>query len=190
MPAQPVVQSIGNLFVDRVTEKAPKNPASLKAEFTEFCSALDTDLREPLAEFVTDRLSANPDTAWMAAIISSNDVAKNKAYAVLEDIKTNNAALHDKSVRKGGFIGFGCNGKSIELAEVLRRIEAGDTVTMTVAKYEKASGWAIAGAICLGGSWPTLDDVNLKSLEIKKDKLEASSFAELESAWKNAKLMV
>ena len=100
------------MFFERVVdEKGPMEvaitEAILEVAYLTMCIDTHLDKREMKA------------FAHAAGVLLGGDAAKDKAYAVLEEIKTNNAGLHTKSVKKGGFVGFGCNGKSIELADVL-----------------------------------------------------------------------
>jgi hypothetical protein len=109
------------------------------------------------------------------------------ARDVLFSIKAANEQLHDKTVRKGVFYGFGNGKQPLSLLDVEAKLAANEPVQLTVVKYEKASGWLIGAAMCLGGSWPVLEGANLKQMRFAL-KRELTSTDDLLRAFEDAKL--
>ena len=189
----PIVQSVGQTFVQQVRDDAPSTPAALQARFATFAAGLDGSLQQPLADFVSARLSADPERAWMADVLtgpspaSASPADETTARSVLAQIKDGNDQLHDKAVRKGRLVSFSRGDENVPLNEVIDALKAGDTLNVQVINFEKASGWAVAGAMMLGGSWPVVDGVNMSSVSMKKTGT-VSSLSGLPAAYADAKL--
>ncbi len=191
-----IVNTVGQAFVDQVTAQKPADPAQLRRDFASFESGLDGSLQGALGKFVREKLSQDPELAWMAQALgapatsapANAGAATDQARDVLQNIKALNAQLHDDSVKKGVYLAFSNGERSFELPEVLHALEAGQTVKVATAQYEKASGWSVFGATMLGGSWPVLDGVNMKKLEISKPR-EITTVGELQTAFFDAKLL-
>ncbi|MBI2375309.1 MAG: hypothetical protein HYV07_15040 [Deltaproteobacteria bacterium] len=186
-----IVGSVGQAFVNQVQSAPPAAAQQLQAEFAAFSQGLSPELRGPLKEFVKDKLQSDPSTAWMASALVQQAPAQGSSTAArqaLTEIKSRNDQLHDKSVKKGISVQFSSSDGPVSLPEVMKKLEAGENLNMQVAKYEKTSGWAVAGAMLLGGSVPYLEGVALNQIEITK-KVPVNSAAELVSAWQDAQLV-
>lgn len=173
-------------------QKSPPAAVSqLQAEFAAFSESLSGELRGPLREFVQNKLQSDPSTAWMASALapaSGPSSETSAARATLTAIKERNDQLHDKSVKKGIVVQFSADKTNVPLADVMKKLEAGESLDLHVIKYEKTSGWTVFGAMALGGSVPYLDGVALNKFEAGKP-VAVKNAADLMSAWQDAQLV-
>ena len=175
-------------LLNRSQQRGRPHPLILKGSFRVLTDGLDNATRASVAEFAAKKLSANPETSWMAEILTNSNAGEAEGVReILREIKSHNDQLYDKSVWKGLYVRFMAGEEGIELADVPGRLQDKD-VQMNVVKYEKPSLWLLVAGT-LFGVVPSMDGVALKSVEIVRAKVPIDDPATLSRVWQDTKLL-